>query len=310
MKIIFKLKGGGVEKLKLIRSRVNSGGAAFPRNIGLNISIGDYVLFMDSDDAFTRNAIEVMYTLAKNSDVDVVYCEKFFSVDNTVKNIHLQKNLNLTYGAQHGGFVREITQEDINLPLLVRKFCSEHYEMPPWSKLVKRGILVNNGITFPNLRTYDDLIWTFKVLCHSKKLLRVPIATYIHRENPTSITSRKETAEKNITFWSEPVIDGLKILDDFMLEFEFFQENLLYRYAVLDFFSQLLLKHFVKHTEQVPSAYMYAVLNQFNSEKFGEHNALISYLWSLVNSQQKTLMNAQYQILEMQRQINRFIING
>ena len=297
-------------KLNLICSDKNSGGAARPRNIGLNVSIGNYILFIDSDDALTATALEEMYNLSQKFDVDVVYCEKFFSVDETVKQIHLRNDLNLSYGEQHGGFVKENTLENVELPLLIRKFCNEHYEMPPWDKFVKREVLIQNNITFPSLRVYDDLVWTFKVFCHSKNILRAPIATYIHRYNSGSITSDKGSPEKNITFWTGPVIDGLKILDDFMGEFEFFRKNFVYRYAVLDFFARLQFRPFMKFTFQVPPAYIYAVLNMHNNQKLGENNVLISYLLSVINSQQKILMNTQQQMLELQQKINRFTVTG
>lgn len=290
-------------KLQLIRSKKNSGGAAVPRNIGLNMSCGEYVLFMDSDDALTSTALKEMHTLAKKFDVDVVYCEKFFGVSETIPKIHDQKNLTVLSGEQHEGFVIEPTVETNDLPTLVKKFCSWHFEMPPWDKLVKRDLLIKNNITFPKLRSYDDLIWTFEVLCSTEKILRAPIATYIHRYNAGSITSKKDTPEKNIVFWTGTIIDGLKILEDFMLEFEFLRKNIGYRYAVMDFFAHLQLRPFVAYTNEVPPAYIYAVLNQTNTMKFGDNDALISYLLTALNMKQKVVIQANRRIIELQEQI-------
>ena len=175
--------------------------------------------------------------------------------------------------------------------------------MPPWDKLVKRDLLVKNNITFPSLRSYDDLIWTFKVLCSTEKILRAPIATYIHRYNAGSITSKKDTPQKNIIFWTSIVIDGLKILEDFMLEFEFFRKNLGYRYAIMDFFARLQFRPFVAYTNGAPPAYIYAVLNQTNKMRFGDNDALISYLLTAVNMRQKGLINANRTITNLRKQI-------
>ena len=254
----------------------------------------------------TATALEEMYDLAKKFDVDVVYCEKFFSVDETVKDILHRNDLNLSYGEQHGGFVKENTLETVELPLLVRKFCNEHYEMPPWDKLVKREVLLQNNITFPSLRVYDDFVWTFKVLCHSKNILRAPIATYIHRQNTASITSAKGSPEKNITFWTGPVIDGLKILDDFMGEYEFFRKNFSYRYAVLDLFARLQFRPFIRDTLQVQPAYIYAILNMHNHQKLGNNSVLISYLFSFINSQQKLLIQAQNLLRQQPKEVQDF----
>ena len=290
----------GTEKLRLIDSRKNSGGAATPRNIGLNLSYGEYILFVDSDDALTKTALEEMYKLAKNFDADVVYCEKFFRTDSTVKDIHLQKNLALSYGEQHGGYVDKPTLETVDLPLLVRNFCSEFYEMFPWDKLIRRNILIDNNIRFPHLRVYDDFIWTFKVFCNSKKIVRAPIATYIYRYNASSITSNKGSDEKNITFWMGSIIDGLKILDDFMSELKIFQDDHFCRYLMLNFFAHLQFKHIHRYSS-APPEYINWILNQHNAEKLGDHTVLISYLLSLITAQQKLLPFAYMKIKELQK---------
>ncbi|MBR0262196.1 MAG: glycosyltransferase family 2 protein [Selenomonadaceae bacterium] len=72
-------KFGG--RLKIARTKKNSGGGGYvPRNLGLNLSRGEYVIFMDSDDAVTPDALEKLYTTAKKFDADVVGCEKYYDV--------------------------------------------------------------------------------------------------------------------------------------------------------------------------------------------------------------------------------------
>ena len=64
-------------RLRLTKTEKNSGGGGVPRNKGLLISSGEYIQFLDADDILTKTALEEMYTLAKEYDVDVVYCERF-----------------------------------------------------------------------------------------------------------------------------------------------------------------------------------------------------------------------------------------
>ena len=73
-----KFNSGGVEKLQLIRSKENSGGAGIPRNIGIRYSCGKYLFITDSDDAITETALEELYTSAKKFDADIVHCEKWY----------------------------------------------------------------------------------------------------------------------------------------------------------------------------------------------------------------------------------------
>lgn len=61
----------GVNRLKLIRSEKNSNTPGMPRNVGIRFSRGEYILFVDSDDAITPTALEELYPIAKKFDADV-----------------------------------------------------------------------------------------------------------------------------------------------------------------------------------------------------------------------------------------------
>ena len=50
----------------------NSGGPAKPRNIGINISSGDWICFLDSDDYWYSNKLEICFN-SISDDVDVLY---------------------------------------------------------------------------------------------------------------------------------------------------------------------------------------------------------------------------------------------
>ena len=70
-----------LERLKLIRSKVNSGGhVGTPRNIGTKRAIGKYIYFMDSDDAFIDDAMENLYNTAEKFGADVVHCDRRYLV--------------------------------------------------------------------------------------------------------------------------------------------------------------------------------------------------------------------------------------
>ena len=46
-------------RIKLIELEVNFGGPARPRNVGLDISKGDYLAFLDADDVWLENKLQV-----------------------------------------------------------------------------------------------------------------------------------------------------------------------------------------------------------------------------------------------------------
>ena len=67
-------------RLTLSRTKKNSGCAGIPKNMGFNFSRGEYVFFLDADDAITPTAFEELYPVAKNFGADVVACEKYYEV--------------------------------------------------------------------------------------------------------------------------------------------------------------------------------------------------------------------------------------
>jgi glycosyltransferase involved in cell wall biosynthesis len=54
------------------RLPVRSGGAATPRNRGLDLAVGEYVLFVDSDDRIAPDTLRTAYALARAQDLDLV----------------------------------------------------------------------------------------------------------------------------------------------------------------------------------------------------------------------------------------------
>ncbi|MBQ7198035.1 MAG: glycosyltransferase family 2 protein [Selenomonadaceae bacterium] len=96
-----EFNSSGYDKLKLLRSKVNSGGEGTPRNIGVNISCGEYILFIDSDDFITKTALEELYPIAKKFDADVVHCEKYFQFTDGQENFKIESY-------QTGEFVKEL----------------------------------------------------------------------------------------------------------------------------------------------------------------------------------------------------------
>jgi len=59
-------------RMRLIELEYNSGGPARPRNIGLDNAKGEYIAFLDADDIWYSNKLEVCKKYL-NDDVDVLY---------------------------------------------------------------------------------------------------------------------------------------------------------------------------------------------------------------------------------------------
>lgn len=59
--------------IKLIRLDRNTGNASIPRNTAIKNAVGDYILFIDSDDYIKPETVLNAYSLAINNNSDIVY---------------------------------------------------------------------------------------------------------------------------------------------------------------------------------------------------------------------------------------------
>ena len=275
----YREKFGG--RLKLSHMLKNSGAGSLPRNKGLTISRGEYIFNMDNDDAITRTALEELYTLAKNYDADVVYCEKFYEADENLANLKLASR-------QKKFFVDKPTFETDNFAERLAKIRKYLFVVMPWLKLIKRDLLTEYEIVLPNIIRDDD-IWTWNLVFHAKRFLRVPNAVYIWRNVKDSITRINRTPEQTLTFWLNPVILGVKTLNDIMDSVAFFKKNPQYRYAMLQYFIDVSFFKIIEHGVNLKPFEIFDTIKQEFGSTLGEHDALFAALFTIINTQQKQL---------------------
>ena len=59
-------------RIKVIHK--TNGGLSDARNVGLEKSVGDYILFVDSDDFIHQEMVEKMYGIIQKNETDIVVC--------------------------------------------------------------------------------------------------------------------------------------------------------------------------------------------------------------------------------------------
>ncbi len=281
----YREKFGG--RLTFTRLKKNSGNAGYSaRNRGFNCSRGEYVFFVDADDTLTKTALEELYTLAKDFDADVVYCEKYFMSSGMGQDF--KKNIHpADFKIQKPPFVNEPLFEPENLSERIKNILSERFWVTPWLKLVRRNLLIENRLFFPNLTISDDDIWTYGLIFCAKKFLRVPNAVYIRRMREDSLSFIKRTPQQKINFWLNPILFGLKLLDTFMSRHEFFRRNPQFRYAVLDAFVAGRFGAIFEGAAQLQPFEVYEAIKHEFGDRLGEHDVLLCALCTALNTQQK-----------------------
>lgn len=269
-------------RLKLSSTGKNSGTGVAGRNKGLILSRGKYIFNMDNDDLITLNALEELYTLAENFDADVVYCEKYYAAREDLSEI-------VIHSEQYGGsFVDKPTLESENLADRVQKILHHDFWVTPWSKFVRRDLMIDNEIFFPPVKIADDDIWTYELVFRAKKILRVPNIVYIWRQTEDSLFHQSRTPRSEINFWLNPLIHGLKNFDEFMGRQEFFRQNPQYRLAILDHLANgRCFAQLSKVAAQVSPIEIFETIRDSFTKNLGDYNVLVAYLCTLVHEQRK-----------------------
>lgn len=142
-----------------------NGGVSSARNAGLDLAKGEYVMFVDSDDALLPDSLEMMFEYVMDEDLVVGGYNVYIS---GVPGREVLPGRNRSYRG-----------EDMNLFYTenIRKNC----EMldAPWSKVFRRK-------TIGNLRFCEDLnyaedklfVFSFLTICSSASTCRFPVYAY------------------------------------------------------------------------------------------------------------------------------------
>ena len=292
-----KFKG----KLQLVRSKVNSNGqAGIPRNVAINLSRGEYIYFIDADDAITATALEEFYTAAEKFGADIVYCEKYYRAPGDT--VTTDKSQLKEETLQRGGFVSEPTLMSENLAERIQEFYEHKFIALPWNQLVRRNFIAENNLKFPELRCGEDFVFGFYELCLAEKILRVPHVNYVWRNNQNSMTWGKLPVDKLIHRWTDSFFRGIEMMDKFMNQFELFNTQPQYRHMVFELTTHYHLCHVVPLYGQIPAAQLEGLIRR---ELAGveDKTALTAFLFAQRNVFYVKLLQQQQQIQQLQAQL-------
>ena len=293
-------------RLHIIKLPKNTGTPGLPRNVGIQFAHGKYIIFLDSDDLFTKTALEELTTLAETYQAEVIHMDATFNLWNnepkatdapemTDINSLLDKSNSIIWRPPDAEILTEPTFETQNLAQRIKTWVNFGYRWAVSSSFIKKDFLTANQIYFSKLLGAEDMLFKFKCLCTSRKFLRVPNVTYIIRPREGSITHEKETFDSKTYLhkWINILIVGANEFDKIMSEMEFFKKNPTYRYAVIDFFFNKTLRFIPLIYSKVPASRLHEIVKkEFNADEA----VLCAYLFNAVNVYRLKIIELQQEL--------------
>ena len=293
-------------KLRIVYSKLNSGGAGTPRNTGIRLSRGEYILFLDSDDAITNTALEELYKVAQSDTAaDVIHCERFYAVQNDV-DITDKKFFNVA-SAEKINFAATPTVISENTVERIGQLAARKYWDSVNNNLFKRDFIVENNIKFADIPTGENSCFTTKVLCLAKKIIRVPNIFYIYRQSPKGIT-RSPMNEQKFSDVCQSVFRGIEYQDDFLREFEAFRSQKDVLYALFDKFISEQIPAVLSVYPQNPAPNLDSLIRH-ELYKVDDPTTLTAFLFSRMNVFNLNLIQQQQHIQKLQEQIKKLQTN-
>lgn len=146
------------------------------RNFGMKHSVSEYVLFVDGDDYVEHTMLERLYEKAQLAKADVVVSKIGLLDDQTGKKTIAPANVNL--------FPSTVMQNPNVL---------NPSKVEAWNKLIKRDIIADNNLFFPEGRWFEDLSRMYSILLCASKIEIVNEPLYWYRRNRIgSVTQRTD----------------------------------------------------------------------------------------------------------------------
>ncbi|MED1202252.1 glycosyltransferase family 2 protein [Heyndrickxia acidicola] len=159
----------------------NTGTPGHPRNIGIQLSTGKYLTFLDADDWLEENGLEILYAVLEKTGDD-------YAVGKTVQ---VQSTGTKVVG-EHESCMERRSICPFSIPHIF-------HHLGPRARMIKASVIKENDILFPEMKFAEDKQFFIDVLLHSRKISTTQSTIYYlnRMENQeTRLTNQTNILEK------------------------------------------------------------------------------------------------------------------
>lgn len=196
------------ERIQVIHKK--NGGVSSARNIGIDKSHGEYILFVDPDDWLESNMIEILYDSIKTNECDIVACDYYINYeDNEVKHNQLREDMIIS------------NQDEMYKYLFDEKYYAGYL----WNKLIRKDLIDKLNLKFDeNVRVCEDLLFLSKLMSVCEKIIYIPKYKLYHYRQTMGSAINFTYSRKDLTklvplkyFIDNGIIYGNVIYEYFIL---------------------------------------------------------------------------------------------
>ncbi|WP_157734673.1 glycosyltransferase family 2 protein [Clostridium perfringens] len=205
-------------------------GLSGARNKGIELSHGDYIGFIDSDDYIEPKLFEKLYYAIEKNLADISICG-FKTFGDEEKNYELCEKI--------------WTKDQALENLLLNKIITSHV----WNKLFKKELF--NGIEFDLGKRYEDVRIMHKLFSKSNKVVAIKDSLYnyyIRNDSITGVTKYSNSQEfiDSLDSRCNDLINTEQLAFAKIGEFNSIRriiyEMIIYKYTDMDFYKRMLKK--------------------------------------------------------------------
>lgn len=162
-------------RVQVVEAKHKNAGAA--RNIGYSRSKGKYLLFLDADDVFAPNMIQVLRDALVTYQADVANCAK--------QDFLSGKPLPELAVGDVGNFrVLDNSKRQVN--------CFKEFVGWSWDKLFSRSLVEKHDLHFQEQQAHNDFFFCNTACCLADKIVKTNDVFIAHRKHETSIAMNRD----------------------------------------------------------------------------------------------------------------------
>lgn len=158
------------KRIKVIHK--DNAGVSAARNLGIDMSTGDYVMFLDADDELTSDCMETLLNIALANKADIVAGRTCGELSGSEKKLTIWRG-----------------EEAVR-----RSLMDDPFTYSACAKLIRKDCIGKTRFV-PELRINEDSYFVFQLLCKEPMFVGIEKEVYFYRENQNS-ASRAAFSDK------------------------------------------------------------------------------------------------------------------